>query len=417
VVEFTVTSALSAGDVVFVNETAANVLTVTGSGGSGTASLKYGVHGNQDFSLATGGDELYAYSDNDADVTNGITTIYSVLSTIAGNLPADANPINDYPAATVIHGFTSLAPDRTEYNPALRSVDVSTVNFTLTGSWLNGQANAALSITPFVAVADPGVSVTVTPSSVSEDGVTNMVYTFTLSATATSNVTVNFSVGGSAAFLSDYGQTGAVTFGATSGTVVIANGSSSATVTINPVTDLNLEPNETVLLTVNSGTGYIPGSPIIAAGTITNDDVNNTAPLVALTGVNQNDPEGLSFVALDNITSGTVVYFTENSFDNTTLTFTGSEAVLKWTAPGAGLAKGEVVVIKENPANIFTTACISGVCGTISLESGTLSLATAGESVYAYSDADNNPLQEVHLAREGAFLQQKIPQPFIQIQF
>jgi hypothetical protein len=390
VVKFTVTSALSVGDVVFVNETATDAFTVTGSGGSGTATIMSGVFGNQGFSLATGGDELYAYSDNDANPTNGITTIYSVLSTISGNLAADENPINDYPSAVVVQGFASLTPDRTEYNPALRNVDVGTVNFTLTGNWLNGQSNTALSIVPFVGVADPDVSVSVSPSSVPEDGATNLVYTFTLSETATSNVTVNFSVGGSAAFSSDYTQTGAATFEASSGTVVIPNGSSTATVTVDPATDSNLETNETVLLTVNSGTGYVSGSPISASGTITNDDVNNTSPLVALTGINHLDPDGFSFAALDNISDGTLIYFTENSFDNSILTFTGDEAVLKWTASGS-VVKGEVIYIKEISANTFSVICGGGGgCGTLTRIGGDFALTTTGETFYAYTDVDDN---------------------------
>ncbi len=390
VVKFTVTSALSAGDVVFVNETATDVFTVTGSGGSGTAILMSGVFGNQSFALATSGDELYAYSDNDANVTNGISTIYSVLSTISGNLPTDANPKNDYSSAIVVHGFSSATPNRTEYNPALRNVSVGTVDFTITGNWLTGQTNADLSITPFVAVADPSVSVTVSPSSVLEDVATNLVYTFTLSTTATSNVTVNFSVGGTAVFSDDYTQSGAATFGVSSGTVVIPNGSSSASVTIDPGSDSNLETNETVLFTVNSGTGYVSGSPISASGTITNDDVNNTSPLVALTGINHLDPDGFSFAALNNISDGTIVYFTENSFDNTTLTFTGDEAVLKWTASGS-VVKGEVIYIKETSTNNFSVICGGGGgCGTITRIGGDFAHATTGETFYAYTDVDNN---------------------------
>ncbi len=390
VIKFTVTTPFSAGDVVFLNETSTDVFTISGSGGTGTAAVMSGVFGNQGFSLASGGDELYAYSDNDADPTNGIGQIYSVLSTIAGNLPADANPASDYSNSVVVQGFSSLTPNRTEYNPALRNVDVGTVNFTSTANWLNGQTNSNLSTTPFVGVSDPDVSVTVSPSAVLEDGVTNMVYTFTLSTTATSNVTVNFTVGGTATFSTDYTQTGATTFGTSTGTIVIANGTSSSSIAINPSTDAGLETNETVVLTVNSGTGYIIGSPISAAGTITNDDINNTSPLVALTGINHTDPDGFSFAALDNISDGTTIYFTENSFNNSTLSFVGDEAVLKWTASGS-VAKGEVIYIKETAPNSLFVICEGGGgCGTITLIGGDFALATTGETFYAYSDNDDN---------------------------
>jgi len=402
VVKFTVTSAINAGNVVYVEETgvSTNVFTVASSSGAGTAVKTAGSGG---FAIATNGDGFYAYTDNDENPVNGFTEIYSVLYTGSGEaptqngglIPANENPVSDFPNAIVIHGFpndgdVNVGLNRVEYNPALRNVDVGSVDFTIIGNWLHSQPNADLSITPFVGVADPGVSVTVSPSSVLEDGVTNLVYTFTLSATATSDVTVNFSVGGTAVFSTDYTQTGAATFGTTSGTVVIANGSSTASVTISPSNDTDLETNETVLFTINTGTGYIIGSPINATGTITNDDVNNTAPLVALTGIKHLDTDGLSFAALDNLSDGTTVYFTENSFDNSTLTFTGDEAVLKWTASGS-VVKGEVIYIKETSANTFSVICEGGgSCGTITLIGGDFALATTGETFYAYADVDDN---------------------------
>ncbi|HEX6187236.1 MAG TPA: Calx-beta domain-containing protein, partial [Pyrinomonadaceae bacterium] len=73
---------------------------------------------------------------------------------------------------------------------------------------------------------------------------------------------------------SDYAQTGAATFGSTSGTVTFSVGASTATVTLNPTTDATAEADETAILTVTSGTGYIVGSPSVATGTITNDDTD-----------------------------------------------------------------------------------------------------------------------------------------------
>ena len=125
-----------------------------------------------------------------------------------------------------------------------------------------------------VAAATPDVSVAVAPSSVAEDGATNLVYTFTRTGATTSALTVNFSVGGTATFSTDYTQTGAATFGASSGTVTIGAGNSTATVTIDPVADSTVESNETAILTVTSGSGYNVGSPSAATGTITNDDTS-----------------------------------------------------------------------------------------------------------------------------------------------
>ena len=124
-------------------------------------------------------------------------------------------------------------------------------------------------------IDQPDVSVAVSPTSVAEDGATNLQYTFTRDGSTANALTVNFSVGGTASFTEpDYTQTGAATFTATSGTVVIPSGSATAVVTVDPSADTTVEPDETVTLTVTSGTNYAVGSPSSAIGTITNDDAD-----------------------------------------------------------------------------------------------------------------------------------------------
>ncbi|MCX5676517.1 MAG: hypothetical protein NTX87_16065, partial [Planctomycetota bacterium] len=130
------------------------------------------------------------------------------------------------------------------------------------------------------------VAVSVSPSSVLEDGTPNLVYTFSRSGPTTSALTVSFSVGGTATYNTDYTQSGAASFSATSGTVTILAGSATATVTINPTADTTVEPDETAILTVTSGTGYTPsGSP--ATGTIANDDI-----ALAIAATDATKPEG-----------------------------------------------------------------------------------------------------------------------------
>ena len=57
---------------------------------------------------------------------------------------------------------------------------------------------------------DTTVSVAVSPLATDEDGGTNLVYTFTRSDSSGA-LTVNFSIGGTATFNTDYTQTGAAT--------------------------------------------------------------------------------------------------------------------------------------------------------------------------------------------------------------
>ncbi|HLP63848.1 Calx-beta domain-containing protein [Flavobacterium sp.] len=406
VVQFTALSTILKGNVVFVNELAtANTFSVTctGGGSCGTAVLS----GAGPFALGTGGESLYAYTDSDSNPLNGITTIYSVLFTgyfeganviTGGDIVASQNPVFDFPNAIVIDGFpSSPAPDRTEFIPtAPARTNVSKVVLENPSNYVHAQTSSALSTIFFtnlnLVAADPVVSVTASPLTVNENSGTGMVYTFSLSATATSNLTINFSVGGSATFGSDYSQSGAASFNASAGSVTILNGSSTATITLTPVGDSVLEANESILLTLTGGSGYVAGSPGSATTTINNDDTLAITPIVAVTGVNHSTTaDGFSFVALQDIAAGTVVYFTENPFTNSTLTFSGTEAVMQWTAPAGGLARGQVVVATETGANTFTTTCSSGGCGSVSVVSGTFTLATAGEEFYAYLDSDSNP--------------------------
>jgi CSLREA domain-containing protein len=157
---------------------------------------------------------------------------------------------------------------------------------------LSAQTNASITGTHGVGTIindDTDVTVSVSPSSVAEDGATNLVYTFTRNPLISGPITVNFSVGGTADSATDYTQTGAATFGATSGTVIIGNGNTTATVTIDPAGDLTVEPDENVILTVTSGTGYNVGSPSSATGTITNDDTD-IAVTVSPSAVAEDDP-------------------------------------------------------------------------------------------------------------------------------
>jgi Tol biopolymer transport system component len=140
----------------------------------------------------------------------------------------------------------------------------------------------------------PSVTLTLSPSAVSEDGSTNLVYTFTRLGLSTSPLTVNYTVGGTATFNTDYSQTGAATFTATTGTITFAAGSSLATLTINPTADTTPEANETVALTLTAGTGYSVSTPSAVTGTI-NDDDNKITLTVSPTSVNEDGATNLVY--------------------------------------------------------------------------------------------------------------------------
>ncbi|MEE6160542.1 Calx-beta domain-containing protein [Cylindrospermopsis raciborskii DSH] len=126
------------------------------------------------------------------------------------------------------------------------------------------------------------VNLAVSPTTVTEDGNNNLIYTFTRTGSITNTLAVNYTIGGTATLDTDY--TGIISAGTTK-TVTFAAGSSTATVTIDPIADTTVEGDETVELTLAPGTGYNIDTTSVVTGTITNDDrtltpITNYAPNV-----------------------------------------------------------------------------------------------------------------------------------------
>ena len=199
---------------------------------------------------------------------------------------------------------------------------------------------------------DTDVSVAVAPLSSAEDTGSNLVYTFTRTGVTTGPLTVNFSVGGTASFPSDYAQTGAASFSSSSGTVTIGAGNPSATVTIDPTTDISYEPSETVILTVTSGTGYNVGSPSAATGTITDDDPIPTTLVVTKTADTDD-----GFCSLDDCSLREAISNANVISDTNTINF----AIPAATDTGCNSLTG-VCTIKPSPAlpTISTPVNING---------------------------------------------------------
>jgi Ca2+-binding RTX toxin-like protein len=121
-----------------------------------------------------------------------------------------------------------------------------------------------------ITIADndlPAVTLAANYSGVSENGTTNLIYTFTRTGANTNALTVNYAVTGTASLGTDYSG-----IAATPATVTFAANSSTATVTVDPISDTTIEANETVVLTLATGTGYTIGTPGTVTTTILNDD-------------------------------------------------------------------------------------------------------------------------------------------------
>ncbi len=184
------------------------------------------------------------------------------------------------------------------------------------------------------------VTVAVSPSSTPEDTGGNMVFTFTRTGgDQTAALTVNFDVSGTADFNTDYTESGADTYAANAGTLVIPANSSSATVSIDPSSDFLLEANETVILSIANSMNYTVGSaPDNEATATINDDETagfTVTPTGGTTIVNETGTTDAFSVVLNAIPSSNVVidlsvsggFTDEIMLSQTSLTFTPTNAL------------------------------------------------------------------------------------------
>src|SRR5207237_1035028 len=96
-------------------------------------------------------------------------------------------------------------------------------------------------------------------------------------------LTVNYTLGGTAQNGTDYEQLGT--------SVTMAAGASSATVTVTPIDDTQVEGNETEVLTISTEAGYTVGSPSSATVTIHDNDQGPSLPTVTVTASDANASE------------------------------------------------------------------------------------------------------------------------------
>ena len=248
---------------------------------------------------------VYTFTRN--GVTSGALTVnFSVAGTAAFTTDYTQTGAATFSASsgTVTFGAGNLTATVT-VDPLADSAVESDETAVLTLTSGTGYNVASPSVaTGTITNDDTDVTLAVAPSAAAEDGATNLVYTFTRNGVTSGALTVNFSVAGTAAFSTDYTQLGAATFSASSGAVTFGAGNSTATVTINPSTDSTVEPDETAILTVTTGTGYNVASPSVATGTITNDDTDVTLA-VAPSAVAEDGAANLVYTFTRNgVTSG-----------------------------------------------------------------------------------------------------------------
>src|SRR5439155_670142 len=110
----------------------------------------------------------------------------------------------------------------------------------------------------------PELTVVASDPNASETGPDPGTFTISRSAVTNSNLTVFFTVSGSATSGSDYQPVG--------DSVTIAAGAVSASVVVQPIDDTEVEGSETVVLTLSTNAAYVVSSSNSATVTIADND-------------------------------------------------------------------------------------------------------------------------------------------------
>ena len=233
-------------------------------------------------------------------------------------------------SATVSHSIQSGHGDGGDYTPSAPTIPGVTV--TLTD---DDTATPAVSFTSGMASAGEGAgthSVTVNLSSAAPSGGLTLAYTLSGSATRGTDYTIS-GVSNSA-------------------TLSVAAGATSATIAITITDDADDENNETVILTLGTGTGYTVGSPTIHTLTITDNDTAGVTVTPTSRTVAEAGGTATYTVVLDSRPSGSV-----------TITAVSGNAAVELEGPDAGstYSASEALVFTTTNWNAAQTVTVRGV--------------------------------------------------------
>ena len=136
------------------------------------------------------------------------------------------------------------------------------------------------------------IDLAVSQPSVYEDSESSLVYDFSRTGDISSELTINYTVAGSANISpsgSDQADYSGIPASLDTKSVTFAADSAGAKVIVSPIGDTKMEPNETVRLRLEQGAGYVIGEASEATGTILNDDLIGTSrnDIIAGTAVSE----------------------------------------------------------------------------------------------------------------------------------
>ncbi len=315
--------------------------------------------------------------------TNPLTINYSI-----GGTATNGTDYASIPAGVIFAANSATATVIVDPTPDTTAESNETVILTLaTGTGYTVGTTTAVTGT-ITNVTLPTITLAVSPSSVTEDGTQNLIYTFTRTGSTTNPLTVNYSVAGTATNGTDYASIPAG--------VIFAANSATATVIVDPTPDTTAESNETVILTLATGTGYTVGTTTAVTGTITNVTLPTITLAVSPSSVTEDGTQNLIYtftrtgsttnpLTVNYSVAGTATNGTDYASIPAGVIFAANSAtatVIVDPTPDTTAESNETVILTLATGTGYTVGTTTAVTGTITnVTLPTITLAVSPSSV------------------------------------
>ncbi len=168
--------------------------------------------------------------------------------------------------------------------------------------------------------------------------------------------------------------------------------SNNATLVVTPILGVGTFSNVMYAATQTGITIEVSSGTLTSTGMSASFDVIKALEVgdLSIMGYSGTNPDKFSFMLHSDIPAGSVITFTDNAFNGTSLT--SNEGVVVWTSPNRVLPSGTVVTISIPLTNTVVVDSSNGLPnGTVTMTSN-FALATAGDQLLCYRGTSFAPI-------------------------